>query len=209
MTGAVRWSMDEAVEVLRRDPEFRPLIKRIGAVELKAHKPYFWMLCCAILAQQVSGAAARTIIGRFRALYPNERYPSPGSVARTPAQKLRGAGVSRQKARYLRALAEAFHRGQLNGVRFARLSDDEILERLTAVVGIGRWTAEMFLMFSMRRRDVFPVDDLGVRKGMGQLFGIDDVPTMIERAERWRPYRTVASVYIWRALEQITPDVNR
>ena len=113
--------------------------------------------------------------------------------------------MSRQKARYLNAIAEAFDRGNLKGVRFSRLSDEEILEQLTAIVGIGRWTAEMFLMFSMRRRDVFPVDDLGVRKGMDQLFGIRDIPKMIERAERWRPYRTVASVYIWRALDQTLP----
>jgi len=205
MAGAVRWEMDEAVAVLKRDKEFRPIIKRVGDVELKQHKPYFWLLCCAILAQQVSGAAARTIIGRFRALYPNERFPSPASVRKTAAAKLRTAGVSRQKARYLNAIAEAFDRGHLKGVRFSRLSDEEILERLTAIVGIGKWTAEMFLMFSMRRRDVFPVDDLGIRKGMQQFFGISEVPKMIERAEPWRPYRTVASVYLWRGLEQVVP----
>jgi len=205
MAGAVRWEMDEAVALLKRDREFRPIVKRVGDIELKQHKPYFWLLCSAILAQQVSGAAARTIIGRFRALYPKERFPTPASVRKTSATKLRTAGVSRQKARYLIAIAEAFDTGHLRGVRFARLSDEEILERLTAIVGIGKWTAEMFLMFSMRRRDVFPVDDLGVRKGMQQLFGIKDVPKMIERAERWRPYRTVASVYIWRALDQVVP----
>ncbi len=202
MTGAVRWSVSDAVKVLRRDPAFRPIIRRVGPIEIKAHKPYFWMLCCAIIAQQVSGAAARTIIGRFRALYPDERFPQPASVLKTRADKLRRVGVSRQKARYLHALAQAFDHGQLSRVRFSRLSDEEILERLTAIVGIGRWTAEMFLMFSMRRRDVFPVDDLGVRKGMKGIFGVEEVPKMIERAERWRPYRSVASVYIWRALDQ-------
>ncbi len=192
--------MSEALAVLRRDRELRRIVDKVGPIELRGHRPYFWTLCSAILAQQVSGAAARTIIGRVRALYPDKRFPDPNSVLATPTAKLRAAGVSRQKARYLHALAEAFDSGGLKGVRFSRLSDDEILESLTAIVGIGRWTAEMFLVFSMRRRDIFPVDDLGVRKGMERFFGIADVPGMIERAERWRPYRTVASLYIWRGL---------
>lgn len=201
--GEARWEMSEAVSVLRRDPELRAIMKRVGPVELRARRPYFWLLASAIIAQQVSGAAARTITGRVRALYLDERYPKPASILATSAQALRGAGVSRQKARYLRALAEEFERGGLHGVRFSRLSDDEIIERLTAVVGIGRWTAEMFLIFSMRRRDVLPVDDLGIRKGMDQLFGASQVPAMIERAELWRPYRTVASLYIWKSMSAL------
>lgn len=201
--GAVRWEMSEAVSVLRRDPQFRALIRDVGSVELRARRPYFWLLASAIIAQQVSGAAARTINGRVRALFPDERFPRPASILATAPQALRKAGVSRQKARYLRALAEEFESGRLQGIRFSRLSDVEIIDRLTAVVGIGRWTAEMFLIFSMRRRDVFPVDDLGIRKGMGQLFGVSDAPGMIERAERWRPYRTVASLYIWKALSAL------
>jgi len=201
--GEVRWQMSEALSVLRRDPELRAVIKDVGPIELRARRPYFWLLASAIIAQQVSGAAARTINGRVRALYPGERYPTPASILATSPQALRAAGASRQKARYLVALAEEFERGALKGVRFSRLSDDEIIERLTAVVGIGRWTAEMFLVFSMRRRDVFPVDDLGIRKGMERLFGVSPVPAMIERAEVWRPYRTVASLYIWGALSAL------
>ncbi len=198
--------MSEALAVLRRDRAFRPLVKAVGPIELRGHRPYFWVLCNAILAQQVSGAAARTIIGRVRDLYPAKRFPDPESILSTPAAKLRGAGASRQKARYLHALAEAFDSGGLSNARFSRLSDDDIVERLTAVVGIGRWTAEMFLMFSMRRPDIFPVDDLGIRKGMNRFFGISDVREMIERAERWRPYRTVASNYLWRAQSAMPPD---
>jgi len=201
--GAVRWQMSEALTVLRRDSDFRAIIKGVGPIDLRARRPYFWLLASAIIAQQVSGAAARTINGRVRALHPKERYPSPAAILATSPQALRAAGVSRQKARYLLALAEAFERGGLKGVRFSRLSDEEIIERLTAVVGIGRWTAEMFLIFSMRRRDVFPVDDLGIRKGMEKLFGVSGVPEMVERAERWRPYRTVASLYMWGALSAL------
>ncbi len=198
-SGAARWTVTDALTVLRRDRAMRPLIDAVGSIELRGHRPYFWVLCCAILAQQVSGAAARTIIGRVRALYPRRRFPDPRSVRSTSAKKLRAAGVSRQKARYLQALAEAFEVGDLSGVRFSRLSDDEILQRLTAIVGIGRWTAEMFLMFSMRRPDIFPVGDLGIRRGMERYFDCSSVVEMVERAERWRPYRTLASIYIWRA----------
>jgi DNA-3-methyladenine glycosylase II len=197
--------MSEALAVLRRDPAFRPLVKQVGPIALRAHRPYFWTLCVSILAQQVSGASARAIIGRVRALFPDRRFPNPASMLAIPVDSLLTAGVSRQKRRYLYALAEAFDSGQLRGVRFARLSNEEAMERLTAVVGIGRWTAEMFLMFSMRRRDVFPVDDLGIRKGMERLFGVSGVAKMIERAERWRPYRTVASIYIWRASSTVVP----
>jgi len=205
LSGPVRWGMSEALATLRRDPEFRPLIQRVGRLELRARRPYFWTLCTAILAQQVSGAAARSITERVRALYPDHRHPRPRSILETPAAKLRSAGVSRQKARYLHALAEAFADGHLAGVRFARLSDDEIIERLTRIVGIGRWTAEMFLMFSMRRRDIFPVDDLGIRRGMARLFDVTDEEAMVARAERWRPFRTVASLYLWRGQGDAPP----
>lgn len=197
--------MAEARKRLRRDSEFRPLVQRVEPFELRSRRPYFWTLCTAILAQQVSGAAARTIIGRVRDLVADRRFPDADALAAIPEKKLQAAGVSRQKRRYLYALAEAFGDGGLGNVRWSRLSDDEIMERLTAIVGVGRWTAEMFLIFSMRRPDVFPVDDLGVRNGMKRFFGVDDPAAMIERAERWRPYRSVASLYLWRALSAMPP----
>lgn len=200
MSGAARWKMGEALAVLRQDRAFRPIIRSVEPFEIHSRRPYFWLLCSAILAQQVSGAAARAVNRRVRALCPDRRFPDPGSLSRTPEKDLQAAGVSRQKRRYLYAIAEAFSDGGLDRVRWSRLDDEEIIERLTAIVGVGRWTAEMFLMFSMRRRDVFPVDDLGIRKGMERHFGVGEVPDMIARAERWRPYRTVASFYLWRSL---------
>lgn len=191
--------MRSARAVLRRDRAFRPLLDAVGSFDLRRRRPYFWVLCCSILSQQVSGAAARTIIGRVQALYPQHRFPTPEAVLNTKPQSFRAAGVSRQKARYLYALAEEFDSGSLNGVRFSKLDDDQIISRLTGIVGVGRWTAEMFLMFSMRRADVFPIGDLGIRRGMELYFGVEDKEEMIERAEEWRPFRTVASVYLWRA----------
>ncbi len=198
-----RWDIEDALAHLRRDPDLRPLIREVGSIELKAHKPYFWTLCTAILAQQVSGAAARTIIGRVEDLFDGGRRPRPSDLLSVSRDDLRGAGVSRQKSRYLHALAEAFQDGLLSNVRFSRLDDDEIVERLTSVPGVGQWTAEMFLMFSMRRPDVFPTGDLGIRRGMERFFGLSEVPAMVERAQPWRPYRTVASVYLWRAQDAI------
>lgn len=191
--------MRSARAVLRRDRAFRPLLDTVGSLNLRRSRPYFWVLCCSILSQQVSGAAARTIIGRVKALYPQVRFPTPEAILCTKPQSFRAAGVSRQKARYLYALAEEFDSGSLKRVRFSKLDDDQIISRLTDIVGVGRWTAEMFLMFSMRRPDVFPIGDLGIRRGMELYFGIEDKEEMIERAEEWRPFRTVASVYLWRA----------
>jgi DNA-3-methyladenine glycosylase II len=192
--------MDEARTLLRQDRAFRPILKAVEPFEIHSHRPYFWVLCASILSQQVSGASARAVINRVRALHPDLRFPTPEAILSTSEKRLLGAGVSRQKRRYLYALAEAFNDGGLGQVRWSRLTDDEIIERLTAIVGIGRWTAEMFLMFSMRRRDVFPIDDLGIRKAMERFFGVPEAPAMIDRAEHWRPYRTVASTYLWRGL---------
>lgn len=201
--------MEEAVELLRADRELRPLIEAVEPFDLRSRRPYFWTLCTAIIAQQISSAVARNIIARVRSLYPERRFPDPPALLATPVDRLRAAGVSRQKATYLHALAAAYADGGLRRVRFARLSDEQVMERLTAVKGIGRWTAEMFLIFSMRRPDVFPVDDLGIRRGMERLFGAGDRDAMVERAERWRPYRTVASLYIWRALEGLQAGGGR
>ncbi len=123
--------MAEALAVLRRDSALRRVIEDVGPLELRARRPYFWTLCRAIIAQQVSNAAARSITARVRALADGGRYPDAASMLRTPPAALRRAGVSRQKARYLRALAQAFAHGDLSGVRFSRLSDEEIIERLT------------------------------------------------------------------------------
>ena len=197
--------MEDAVELLRADPQLRSVVDSVGPIELRSKRPYFWTLCRAILAQQVSSAAARTITARVQALYPEERHPRPHSILDTSSQRLREAGVSRQKARYLRALAEAFVHGSLKNVVFSKLDDVEVLDRLTQIVGIGRWTAEMFLIFSLRRPDVFPIDDLGIRRGMRTLFGSEQAEAAIQRAEPWRPFRTVACLYLWRAVSDLPP----
>ena len=162
----------------------------------------------AIVYQQLSGKAAATIYGRFRALYPEDEFPSAQAIRRTHHTKLRKAGLSRQKQAALRDLCRHVAEGRLPLHDVEEHDDEVLIERLTAVRGIGRWSAQMFLMFQLGRLDQWPVDDLGVRKGVALLLGQDELPgrrQMEDWGERCRPYRTVASWYLWRSLEIDTP----
>ncbi|MSQ35836.1 MAG: DNA-3-methyladenine glycosylase 2 family protein [Dehalococcoidia bacterium] len=158
-----------------------------------------------ILHQQLAGPAARTIERRWRALYGGEQaVPAPAAVLATSDEAFRSAGVSRQKAAYLRDLAAHVADGRLDFAAFARSSDDEVLRALTAVHGLGTWSAQMFLMFELGRPDVLPVGDLGVRRGMELAYGLAEEPSldrMREIGAAWAPYRSVGSWYMWRAVE--------
>jgi len=192
-------------ELPRLDPAFRPWLKRVTPPSLPPRRPPFQTLAEAILSQQVSGPAAETICRRTFALCADPRRPAAADLRRLCDTEdgratLRAAGVSPQKLGYLDALAHAFSGGPLEGYPFARRRDEEILAALTAIKGIGRWTAEMFLIFGLRRPDVFSPGDLGLRKGVARLHDLDD-PTPAEcaaRAEVWRPWRSVASLLLWR-----------
>jgi len=165
----------------------------------------FEALVESIVYQQLSGAAAATILGRIIDLFKPRRFPRPEDLIETSDEKLRSAGLSRAKALALRDLSAKALDGTVPPLAaLEKLSDDEIVERLTAVRGVGRWTVEMMLIFRMGRPDVLPVDDYGVRKGFAIFRRLRDLPSPKELAaygERWRPYRTVASWYMWRALE--------
>jgi DNA-3-methyladenine glycosylase II len=159
----------------------------------------------AIAYQQLSGKAAETILGRVCALFAPKRFPTPRDILDTPPERLRAAGLSTAKVAAVRDLAARTLAGEVPPMaRVRRMSDDEIVEQLTAVRGIGRWTAEMLLIFHLGRPDILPVADLGVRKGFARAFRSRTAPeaaTIIRRAERWRPYRSVATWYLWRALD--------
>jgi len=162
----------------------------------------------AIVYQQLSGKAAATIYGRFRALFDEDAFPSAQEIRRIHYTKLRKAGLSRQKQAALRDLCRHVVQGRLPLHDVEEHDDEVLIERLTAVRGIGRWSAQMFLMFQLGRLDQWPVDDLGVRKGVALLLGTDQLPKRKEMeawGERCRPYRTVASWYLWRSLEIETP----
>jgi DNA-3-methyladenine glycosylase II len=164
----------------------------------------FDALAESIAYQQLSGKAAATIWSRVRALYP-KKHLHPKLVLDTPDKKLRTAGLSRNKIAAFKDLAAKTLDGTVPTRRaLATMSDDEIVARLTAVRGIGRWTVEMFLLFDLCRPDVWPVDDYGVRKGFAKIFGKRKLPTpkqLMKLGEKWRPYRSVAAWYFWRALD--------
>jgi DNA-3-methyladenine glycosylase II len=165
----------------------------------------------AIIFQQLAGAAALTIFNRFVAKVGNGRFPTPEQVLAASDETLRGAGLSRGKMSYLRDLATHVNDRKLNFHRFPKMDDEEIITELTRVRGIGRWTAEMFLMFNLGRPDVLAVDDLGLRNAATKEYGFSSPITakeLREIGERWRPYRTAAAWYLWQSMRVVTPDAE-
>jgi DNA-3-methyladenine glycosylase II len=189
---------------LREDPTMADLIAEYGELTLDPAEDLFQRLVVSILRQQVSMASAAATRGRlFEAV-----EVTPSGVLDAEKETLREAGLSRQKTDYVRNVAEAFADGRLSRSALEAESDEAIRERLTAVTGVGEWTANMQLLFTFGREDVFPVGDLGVRKGMSQLYGIEDRAAMVEYAERWAPYRSYATLYCWRVEEDIAASVG-
>ena len=188
----------------RRDRVMASLRKRTETFRLaRPSAGHFAALAESILHQQLAGPAARAIHGRFIALFDGDL--SPKAVLAVPPRKLRAAGLSRSKVASIRDLAAKVVDGTVPLQRIGRLADDEVVARLTVVRGIGRWTAEMFLIFQLRRLDVWPVGDYAVRKGYALAYGLRTLPTpkQLESAgERFRPYRTVAAWYCWQAVRE-------
>ncbi len=204
----LEFDLDEALQVLRdADPKLAQLISTVGPCGFKsrgAGSP-FAALAESIAYQQLTGKAAATIFSRVLALYRPKRFPSPEDFLATPDQALREAGLSRSKIASVKDLSAKALDGTVPTLaRLRRLEDEEIVERLTAVRGIGRWTVEMLLMFHLGRPDILPAGDYGVRKGFKKAFGTRGLPTpaqVLKRGERWRPFRSVASWYLWRAID--------
>ena len=190
------------------DPRLAALIARSRRYDIAPSlsiRP-FDALAESIAYQQLNGKAAATIWSRVRALYPRRKYLNPKLVLATPDAQLRAAGLSRNKIAALKDLAAKTIDGTVpSGRALSRMSDDEIIARLITVRGIGRWTVEMLLLFDLGRPDVWPVDDYGVRKGFAKTFRRRKLPTpkqLMKFGEQWRPYRSVAAWYFWRALDQ-------
>jgi DNA-3-methyladenine glycosylase II len=199
-----------AVRHLKRaDPTLRQIIERVGPcrLALRVDGADFDHLARAIVYQQLAGKAAAAIHARVLGLY-GDRPPTPAELLATPAARLRRAGLSRQKLAYLKDLARHVHKGALPLGALPHLTDEEIIAALTAVKGIGLWTAQMFLMFRLGRPDVLPVLDFGIGNAMRLAYGLRKMPkrAQMERiAAPWRPYRTVACWYLWRSLDVRTP----
>lgn len=187
----------------RRDARLAPLIRRVGPCRLERRGDPYRALVRSILHQQIAGAAARAIEGRVRA-FGRGRIPSPEALLALPEARLREAGLSRQKAASVRGVAEAFADRRLDARRLRRLGDAEVVDALTQLRGVGEWTAHMLLISSFGRPDVLPVGDYGVRKAAMLLYGLPALPKPRELeaiGEAWRPYRSIASWYLWRHLD--------
>jgi len=194
---------EKAQKFLKKDKYLASLIEKYGVCTIKpiGKNDYFVSLVEAIIGQQLSGKAAESI---FKKVKLGLKNISPSEIIKCKDITLRNYGLSWAKVKYLKDLAHKVDRGDLKINNLSDLSNEKIIESLTQVKGIGRWTSEMFLMFSLARPDVFPVDDLGIRKGIRKILGINLEPEKIKRfARRWKPYRTVASWYVWKSLENI------
>jgi len=197
-------NIDKGLKHLKKvDEKMGRLIVEFEKPEFKKDSNYFEALVRAIVYQQLSGKAAATIYKRFKNLFPQNKHFTPIMVKERSHEELRSAGLSNQKASYIHNIANAFYTGAIPK-DIDTLGDNEVIECLTTIKGVGPWTAKMFLMFTLNRPDVFPVTDLGIQKGFQLFFQFDVLPStkkMMEIAEAWRPYRTLASWYLWRLVE--------
>ncbi|MCI0534994.1 MAG: DNA-3-methyladenine glycosylase [Verrucomicrobiales bacterium] len=185
------------------DPVLDDLIERVGPFRMKVDRDRFRSLVGSIISQQISGSAARSIRARLEQLVAPRKI-APETIGRLSPEQLRGAGLSGQKTRYLVDLATKVERQEVRLKSVARMPDDAVIEELVQVKGIGVWTAQMFLMFSLGRMDVFPHNDLGIRSALRNLYDLEELPdkeTSHRIAAPWRPYATMACWYCWRSLE--------
>ncbi len=197
-------SYKEATKFLKKDPKLAKIIKQVGDYNVKITKNRYQSLVEAIIAQQLSGAAAGAILKKFKKLY-KAKFPKPIEVIKTSDSKLRSAGLSKMKVSYIKDLSKKIEKNQLNMRKISTQNDEYVIEQLTSVRGIGRWTAEMFLIFSLGRLDILPVGDLGLKKGIQLMHSFNELPNEKEielLAESWRPYRTVATWYLWKSLQK-------
>ena len=209
----------ETRHLSKMDPVMRRLIREVGpfTLTLRSKRSPFESLARAIAYQQLHEKAAESILSRFVALFPAGRFPQPGDLLGMDEQAIRGAGFSQAKVAALRDLATKTLDGTVpTGAIVRKLDDEAIVERLIAVRGVGRWTVEMLLIFQLGRPDVLPVDDFGVRNGFRIAYGLRKMPTpknVARHGERWKPYRTAAAWYLWRAADRAkeakkVPGVN-
>ncbi len=190
------------------DPTLARVISAVGPCRLKPDRTAsaFESLVEAVCHQQLTGKAAQTILGRIKALHPRSAFPTPDDILGTPDDQLRTAGLSRAKVAAVKDISARTLDGTVPEPKtLSRLDDDELIERLTTIRGVGQWTVEMLLIFKLGRPDVLPIDDFGVRKGFMVAYRKREMPrpaSLLKHGERWRPFRSVAAWYLWRAADQ-------
>ena len=191
-------------ELRKADPRMGRLIDEYGPPELNPITNYYESLVRSIIYQQLSGKSAAAIYGRFKTLFNTESFPQPKDILAIPHKALCSVGLSNQKAHYIRDLSEKWDRKEIDLSNVESMSDEAISAELIKVKGIGQWTADMFLMFTLIRPDIFPLGDLGIQKGFMVLNRLDRLPKpkeMEEAIEQWRPYRTIAAWYLWKIVD--------
>lgn len=211
----VSYAADAQRHLRAADPMMARMIDQIGSLEIRLRAGRFASLARAIIFQQLGGHAAQAIHDRVVALFPGVRFPTPALILATEEALLRSAGLSRGKVVYLKDLARHLEENSLDFRRLKRKTDEEAILELTRVRGIGRWTAEIFLIFNLGRPDVFPADDLVIRNTIHKAYKMRDKLTpkqLTAFAERWRPFRSAAAWYLWRysriIAQTVTPDVR-
>ncbi|QIX60465.1 DNA-3-methyladenine glycosylase 2 family protein [Hymenobacter sp. BT18] len=188
------------------DPILATIIRQGRPIQPSAHEDLYLALLKAIVSQQISTKAAAAIWRKVQALFPPDGYPEPAAVLALSDEDLRAAGISRQKAGYLRAIADYAQRGQLDHTHLSQLDAEAFTLHLTQIKGVGRWTAQMLQMFALDQPDVFPEGDLGIQNAMRRHYKLEEtgralLRRMTEIAEAWRPHRTLASKYLWQSLD--------
>ncbi|MGI0101274.1 MAG: DNA-3-methyladenine glycosylase family protein [Nitrosotalea sp.] len=179
------------------------IIDSVGDYSLKKRNNHFAVLVESIISQQLATGAAEAIFSRFKALYP--KFPTASEILATRKSRLRSTGLSSMKVEYIKDLAKKVDKGKIKIRSLSKTSDEEVITHLTQVKGIGRWTAEMFLIFSLGRQDVLPIHDLGLRKGVQMAFSLPELPKPSEVeniGKRWKPYRSIATWYLWKSLQK-------
>lgn len=195
-------NQDAAYRHLRKDPHMKEIIRHTGRLPMTGHKDLFTALLRSIVSQQLSGKAADTIWGRFIDLFPDQK-PDAGTLLKTDPEILRRSGLSYQKAGYLQNIARFSIEQTLEYRKLYRKSDEELIIYLSTIKGVGRWTAEMVLIFTLNRPDIFPLDDLGIQQAMMMKFNIRKTgkelkEEMSKIAEKWSPYRSLATRHLWK-----------
>jgi DNA-3-methyladenine glycosylase II len=198
----MKWDIDAAYKHLRKDPKLKEIIKQTGKLEAAHQKDLFTSLLSAIVSQQLSTKAAATIWDRFVKLFPDEQ-PTEMAIIKMDIEQLRAVGLSYQKGGYLKNIANFSLENTLEYKRLYRKCDDDLIVYLSSIKGVGRWTAEMILMFNLNRPDVLPIDDLGIQQAMTKLYeipykGKELKAEMIRLSLKWQPYRSLASRHLWR-----------
>ena len=196
-------NLEKAIAHIYSDEVLRPVIDTVGPIALHYSDDVYLHLIRAITSQQLSVRVAEVIYGRLLDLFP-KRYPTASRLIQTDHEELRKIGLSNQKARYVKNVADYFIQNELLKAEWQKYSDEEIIDLLTEIKGVGKWTVQMILISALQRLDVFPVDDLGIQQGIKSLYELNAEKKELKAeisaiAEHWRPYRTVASIYVWRS----------